>query len=279
MAKLDLTIGAQVQCTDKQCGKLVKVVVDPSTQQVSDLILEQGLLFKTARVVPVSAVEKATPGEVYLGIPSDELDNCAEYREIELHEPAPDVQRPAPAIDLMSGGVSPTPIVPMIRKRIREGVAAGRAILDHKTGIENLSEELGHVDHVILDESTGGIVELVMRRGFFPGYYVIPMTTIEEISDGNVLVSLVEHELETLPRYEMRPDAELVADLQKSLQGVNPPVFEGVDVTAHAGSVRLFGHVASNELKLHAEELAYLVPGVIDVLNDLVVTAVERRDT
>ena len=278
MAKLDLAIGGQVHCTDKHCGRLVKVIVDASKQQASDLILEQGLLFKTLRVVPVTVVAKTTPGEIYLNVPSGELDTYAEYREAELREPTLDAEDAPPVFDRMPVDSSITPAGPAFRKLARSVRNNGRAVLDHRTAIENLSEDLGRVDHVVLDGKTGRIVELVMRRGFFPGFFVVPMESVEEITDDVVLVSFFEDEVDGLPRYELRPDADLVADLEKSLQGAVPPVFKEVQVTANAGTIWLSGHVASDELKLHADELAYLVTGVVDVRNDLVVNGVKRRN-
>ena len=78
MAKFDLDIGTEVHCQDGKCGKLHKVVLDPHTQQVTDLIVERGFLLKTDRVLPVNVVEQATRDSVMLSISGQEL---SEYPE------------------------------------------------------------------------------------------------------------------------------------------------------------------------------------------------------
>jgi len=92
MAKYDFNIGARIHCKDGDCGKLLKVVIDPHTQRVTDLIIEKGFLLTTDRVLPVNVVEQAVGEEVSLSIPSETLSEYPEYREIEFEEPAPAVK-------------------------------------------------------------------------------------------------------------------------------------------------------------------------------------------
>ena len=88
--KLDFQIGAPVHCKDRQCGKLVKVVVNPETQVTSDFIVQQGWLPRPARVLPVASVARTTPSAIVLNLYSDELDKYADYRETDVKAPAQD---------------------------------------------------------------------------------------------------------------------------------------------------------------------------------------------
>ncbi|HXF64924.1 MAG TPA: BON domain-containing protein [Caldilineaceae bacterium] len=274
MARLDLHIGAAVHCRDRQCGKLMNVVVAPENQAVSDLIIQQGLLQKHARVVPVSTVAHATPEKITLDLYSDELSSFAEYREFEIKEPAPD----APVMPHTSGlasGYGPVldRATPMVRRRLRDGVAAGMAIIGRKTGVENLSETLGHVDHVVIDGETGQLTEIVMRRGIVPTYYVIPMADVETIDEDHILVLVNKDDVDGWPRYTPRPDTEVLDAVNWALLAEDSPAFRGVTAAVNGGIVRLTGSVPSEAGRRHAEELARLVPGVIDVENELVIGA------
>ena len=80
MAKYDYSIGAPVYCRDGDCGRLHKVVVDPNTRQVTDLIVKRGFLLTIDRVLPVDVVERAAGEGIYLSISSEALDNYPEYR-------------------------------------------------------------------------------------------------------------------------------------------------------------------------------------------------------
>ena len=45
MAKaIDYRIGTEVVCEGEKCGRLGKLVVDPHTRRVTDLIVNQGIL-------------------------------------------------------------------------------------------------------------------------------------------------------------------------------------------------------------------------------------------
>jgi len=273
MAKLDLNIGAQVYCKDQHCGKLIKLVVDPKPQQVTDLIVEKGLLLKHDRVLPLSTVEWVTENAIYLNLHHDELGNYAEYHERESQEPAPEAKGEPYTTTLAPGfgSVIETRAVPMIRKRFYEGIVPGRVVIGHGTAVENLHQTLGHVDHVVVDGLNGQITHLVVRRGLLAEYVVIPGGQIKEIDEHAVFVSVAEEELAALPRYKPRPANEILADLHDRLHEEWPPVFEEVNATLEGGILRLTGRVHSDALRYRAESTARAIEGVLDVQNDLVV--------
>jgi uncharacterized protein YrrD len=95
MIKHDFNIGARVHCRDGDCGQLHKVVVDPQTQRVTDLVVERGFLLTTDLVLPVDVVERAAGENIYLSISSEELGNYTEYYVVESEEPAPAVEEGA----------------------------------------------------------------------------------------------------------------------------------------------------------------------------------------
>lgn len=271
MAKLDLSIGAQVHCKDGHFGKLVKIVVDPATQQVTDLVVEKGLLLKEDRVLPVSTVDRVTEDAVHLNVFCREMPDYAVYREVTIKEPAPDAY--ASTRTSMGGGefgAMSAPTIPMIRRRVHQGISAGRAVVGKKTEVANLHRPIGHLDHVVVDASSGKIADLVVRRGLLSEFMVIPAARIEEVGEKDVLVSVAAEEVAQLPRYKPGAEAAILSTLHDRLHESWPPVFSGVKASMEGGVLHLTGQVRSETLKCHAEELAH-ISGVIDVQNDLVV--------
>jgi osmotically-inducible protein OsmY/sporulation protein YlmC with PRC-barrel domain len=273
MAKLDLHIGAQVHCKDQPCGKLVKLVVDPQTQQVTELIVEKGLLFKEDRVLPITTVERVTEQEICLNIHSYELSNYPEYRQVTVKEPASEGQAYSSATTL-GPGLAPISerVVPMVRRRVHQGIAAGKAVIGPGTEVENPRKTLGHVDHVVVDTQTGQMTQLILRSGtFFPEYVVIGAEQIKAVDEQDVLVTVTDEELAGLPRYKHRPAPEILAELQDRLNETWPSPFGGVRATMEGGVLCLTGAVRSESLQYHAAEHARSIEGVIDVQNELVV--------
>ena len=74
-------IGAKVVCEGEECGSLSKLVVDPHTRRVTDLIVSQGILFKRDTVVPVEKVADTSQETVNLATSKDKLDEFVEYQE------------------------------------------------------------------------------------------------------------------------------------------------------------------------------------------------------
>jgi osmotically-inducible protein OsmY len=281
MAKLDLHIGAQVHCKDQPCGKLVKLVVDPQTQQVTDLIVEKGLLLKQRRVLPITTVERVTEQEICLTIHSHEVSSYPEYHQVVIKEPASDGQGYSSATTLGPGfGTVSERVVPLVRRRVHQGIAAGKAVIGPGTGVENQRKTLGHVDHVVVDTQTGQITQLILRNGnFFPEYVVIAAEQIKDVDEQDVFVAVTDAELAQLSRYKPRPTAEILAELDERLNEAWPSPFAGVQATMEGGVLRLMGSVRSQPLRVHAAEHAQGIEGVIDVQNELVVDSDMQPET
>ena len=268
--RLDLTLGTQIACTDQSSGKLVEIVVDPATKQVTDLVVQKGLLTKQAWVVPLAAVERVTGHAIQLNFHSDELNTYPEYHAADVSEPAAGgPQTPGAALS-PALGVTAEPPAPMVRKRLREGLVTGRTVLSAQTAVRTQQGDEGSLEHVLIDAESGQIAQLVIRKGFFPKSFMIPHEVIAQISADAILLTLRSEELAALPPMQRRRDDEVLAEIQQRLQE-GWPAFTGVMATCEAGRIRLIGYVRSKPHWYHAAELAQLVAGVTDVQNDLIV--------
>ena len=280
MAKFDFDIGTEVDCQDGRCGKLHKVVLDPHTRRVTDLIVERGFLLTTDRVVPVDLVGQATRERITLLISSQALSEYPRYKVVEFREPAPEVQSEHyDQGDVRCwvgryGAVCPEPVVPMVRRQIREGVLPIRAVIERGTPVQDTGgSQIGKVDHLLVDQESGEVSHLVVRKGLLPYYPILPIEKVKSVTDKAVSVSLAEGELELLPRYRSRDAEDIEAELRDQLRLADlrvPGVELGqVEVSAQAGIVRLKGWVPDVRTKRRVEAVARSIEGVIDVQNEL----------
>jgi osmotically-inducible protein OsmY/sporulation protein YlmC with PRC-barrel domain len=274
MAKFDFSIGSQVHCTDGECGRLLKVVVDPHTQRVTDLVVERGFVLPVDRVLPAEVVERTRNGDIYLDITEESFKAYPEYREVEFKEPAPGVQeghydRGDVRCWASAYGLACTePVIPLVRKRIHVGVDADLAVVERGTPIVNSQGTVGKVDHLLADAESGEITHLVVRRGLIPYYPILPISAVRKVSDKAVSVDLTEEEIDDLVRYRERSpediQAELVARMAKLGFDLNQ-----IRVEVVGNVVQFTGWVPSIAAKRHAEAIARAVEGVIDVQNML----------
>jgi osmotically-inducible protein OsmY len=274
MAKLDFEIGARVHCTDGDCGRLSKVVIDPHTQRVTDLIVEKGFLLTTDRVVPGDAVDRADDEGIHLTISSDHLRDYPEYKEIAFREPAPEAR--AGGYD--RGDVRcwqdqyslacSDPVIPMVRRRIHKGISSELAVIERGTPVKDDRGTVGHVDHVLVSPESGEITHLVMRKGLVPYYPILPVSHVLEVSDEAVTIDLTDEQLQRSIRYKSRDAEDIRAELLDRMEGLGFDLSQ-IAATVEGQIVRLTGWVPSVAAKRRAEALARSIEGVVDVENSL----------
>jgi osmotically-inducible protein OsmY/sporulation protein YlmC with PRC-barrel domain len=279
MKTFDFNIGAQVYCGEEACGELLKVVVDPHKERVTDLIVQRGLLFKTDRVLPVSAVERTTGQDIYLSVSSDEVKDYPEYREVDFKKPAPGWgqtrQYKAEHTRCWTSPWGPAcqePVVPMVRQRVHENVPSTSEVIERGTPVLNVMGEIGKVDHVLVDRESGEITHLVVRKGLIPEHPIVPASAIERVSEEGVAIDVTKEALEELPQYTPRSEEEILTELEERLEALSYD-FGNVKAALEDGVMRLMGSVTDVGSKRRAEATARSVEGVIDVENELRVDA------
>lgn len=269
-AKLHFVIGTRVYCTDGDCGRLSKVVVDPHTQRVTDLIVEKGFLLTTDRVLPIDLVNRASAEGIYLTLSGKELKDYPEYREIEFKEPAPGVQ----AGEYNRGDVRcwqnqyslacEEPVIPMVRRRVREGVSSELAVIERGTPVKNAQGTVGYVDHVLVSPKSGEITHLVIRKGLVPYYPILPVSEVQEVSDEAVTIDLMDEQIKGFVRYKSRDADDVKVEWLDRMARLGFDLSH-IDISVEGSIVRLTGWVPSVAAKRHAEAIARSIEGVVDV--------------
>jgi len=276
MTEDKFVLGTHVYCRDGQCGKMYKIVIDPHTQRVTDLVVTKGFLQKQDRVLPLSVVETVDAQKIQLAISSQELDQYPEYRENEFMVPAPGWESYAGYAEenvlhwANYYGIPEyaTPVVPMIKQRAPEGIAANLEVIGRDTPVRNLDGTVGRIDHVLVDPQNGEITHLVVRKGILPYQVVIPSSWIKHVDENRVFIQGNNSDLHNLPRYTRRPAANILTELQNRLNAALPN-FSDVTATLENGVLRLRGVVSDAAAKREAEDLGRSIQGVIDVDNML----------
>ncbi len=209
---LDFDIGATVQCRDKSCGKLIRVVIEPDTDKVIALVVERGLVQKDARIVPLRVVESASPETIQLAIDSERLEDYVEYREAELAALPHDWQHDRYNIGEASYAAPPylpvvdAPVMPMVRQTVHEGIPSTQEVVGQGTPVRDLNGEVGVVDRVLTNCESGQITHLVVKRSglLSSDTRIVPISFVSEIDDLGVLIHMEGREFDDLPEY--RPE-------------------------------------------------------------------------
>lgn len=275
-ARLDFPIEAHVHCGEQECGHLWKVVVDPYTNRVTELIIVLGVMEQESYVVPVSAVRETTEEGIVLAIDAPDLEQFPPYRERDFVEVVGADLRETTAyttdeaVKRVSpfGMIYPRPIYPRIWHEVHEGISADETVIERGTPVQNAEGTIGQLDHVLVDAETAEITHVVVDTGFFGQSLVIPATALQEVNENGLTVNLSNEELRELPRYARRDQADIRAELEDRLREADIGPAECL-IELEDGSLRLSGIVADATTRERAEDIARSVPGIIDVQNDL----------
>ncbi len=266
-------IGAPVYCQDGRCGTLVKVVLDPHTRRVTDLIVEKGFLQKKDRVIPVSAVAEVADDRIVLKVRSTELAQFPEFREEEFRVPAPEFEKETAytAAEILHWatryGMAVEHLRPMVRYRVKVGVDPEEQVIGRGTKVFALDGPVGEIDHVLVDKKTNEVTHFVIRKGILPRRVVVPMSWVNNVLDDGVYLKVSREELEKLTQHVRRADEDIAAEVRDRLAQVSEYDLSRVQAEVHDGVVRLTGQVKDVAARRHAEIVARRVEGVIDVEN------------
>lgn len=285
MKELDFAIGARIHCKDGRAGVLRKVVVDPHSRRVIDLVAEKGLLQKKDRVLPISIVVKASAEDIYLTIQSTELPNYPEYRETDFAVPASgwEITSPFRRDEIRHWtnryGVEGfgSPVIPMVRKHQVQGIASNLEAIGRNTPIRNHEGVVGKVDHLLVVRDTQEVTHFVTQNGILRHQLVIPVEWVEDIDDDGIYIRGRRADLKELSRYTPRPPADMLSEVRTELRKA-PFDFRDIVTSLELGVLRLSGVVKNAEEKRRAEALAGSVAGVIAIDNRLdTSTAIDAR--
>ena len=308
MNDFTFNFGSIVRCFDEQCGKLAKVIFNPENWQVTNLIVEEGFLLKKARIFPISVVDWATAEEISISVHEDELSSYPEYREIVV-EKIPEGSAAEPALIQGSpyGLATSSPIVPMVREVMVEGVADHLARIDKNTHLEAVDATVGTIRGLTIVPENGLITGFLVHKGtIFAEEFLLSTSIVRRISSKGVFVNMTKDELseliehdeareqywERMPTYErieidtyepatahahdshgsiLTDDSALAAVIVDALMDDPRTADAVIEVINERGTVTLQGVVEDPETRITAEEIARDYPGVITVTNELAV--------
>ncbi|MFZ0544186.1 MAG: BON domain-containing protein [Candidatus Promineifilaceae bacterium] len=306
-----LNFGTAVHCYDEQCGKLAKAAINSKNWQVSDLVIEEGLLLKRSRVFPLSVVEWATEDEISISVDENNLSKYPEYQETVI-EKIPQGASAEPAIVQGSpyGLATSSPVVPTVKELVIKGVDDNLDLIDTTTPVKTLEETVGTVYGLVVTPENGLITHILVHKGtIFVDAFLLSTAVVNRITTAGVFVNMTRDELDDLIENDERQDRhwnQMPTDtkIEKDLHDLRPYIDKEefvmhdtimndetalaalvadalmndprtddavIEVIHERGIVTLRGTVEDIATKRAAEQIAAKYPGVVSVSNELAV--------
>ncbi len=200
---MDLPLNAEVHCSDGRCGRSTHLIINPTIDQVTHLVVRQKAPPRTQRLVPVSKVANSTPDIILLDC------NRAEFEQLEpfYHTQFIRAEIPHfatdPALTMLWPYVVPSKV--LVDETLQR-VPPGELALRRGTRVRAVDGQVGRVDEFVVDPGSGDITHLILKERNLLGRreVCIPVSAIDQIEQATVYLKLDKGEVAALPRLPVR---------------------------------------------------------------------------
>lgn len=211
----------------QKVGEVDRVVIDPRSGEVSDIVVRHGFLFPTDKIIPVSLVNHTTNDELKLNVMADEIRNLADFLETSyiiadethlnrygyttdetLATPYFWYPYAGPTPGIMGGTPPVTPVPDTYTypyeqaedTNIRQGNIAlkeGAKV----TGIDG--KQVGSLERVITDNEKDRVTHLVITKGLLDRTRkVVPANWINNVTEDNIELAVNADFIDTLKDFK-----------------------------------------------------------------------------
>ncbi len=211
---MNFKTGAEVfSCEDKKVGNIKRVVLNPQTDEVSNLVVEKGFLFTTDKVLPIEWVNRATEEKVTLKETKESFEDLPDFEEnlylpVDWHETDAQYVRSSywyPTFPFWgrTGAVYAQAPVRYVSTRMRNIPEDSIALEEGAKVYDRDEEHLGDIEQVLVNEEYHTASHIVVEHGLFEKTRkLIPTFWIKSVNEDGVYLSIAEDLYENLPEYE-----------------------------------------------------------------------------
>jgi sporulation protein YlmC with PRC-barrel domain len=269
-------IGSPVFATDGKVGVLQYVVLNPETQEISDLIVKCDLV-GDARVLSARHIDFVDEdGAVHLSVDKTFVRRSRTFDRAEFVESS---EEPVAAAhsdgrlywqDIYGVTVTELP-KSATHVHIVTGVDDDDVLVGKGSRVFTaLGEHVGTVDHVVIDPDARKLLYLVVRLpGIRRRRVVVAASQVKEWQPDVVVLDLDKDALYALPPYVPAKRDETLARLVRQAIAALGVEVEHLSVFVDKGHVLLRGHSQSLDDRRRAEAAARSVSGVLSVANEI----------
>jgi sporulation protein YlmC with PRC-barrel domain len=190
----EFAIGTKASCSDGPCGEVRRIVVDPSDQKVTHLVIEAKHRREPGRLVPIHLVDTTT-GEITLRCTIAEFGMFDRAEETDLVE--------GRSVDTGPGGERPVFGIPKpARVTFQDVVPAGEAEVRPGDHVHALDGEIGEVQGFLVDPEQH-VTHVLLKEGHLWGRkeVAIPVSAVARADEG-IRLNITKQQVEDLPPAE-----------------------------------------------------------------------------
>lgn len=197
----------------EKIGTLRRVVIDAKTRDVTDIVVDQGMLAGSEKVIPVGLVDLESEDQITLRETNQGVDDFMNY---ETTHYIPLDRRDAPFENIETSywypptnlqthidGVMPGPL-PDRALETESSIPEGRVTISQGAQVISADDKhVGNVEQVIVDSENNNATHLVVGKGFLlKEHKLVPVLWVTQVGEDKVYLSVEASLFDRLPDHQ-----------------------------------------------------------------------------
>jgi hypothetical protein len=193
---MDIPLNAKVICSDSPCGKSTYLVLKPTNDEITHVVVRDNSYPETEYLVPIDHILESTPESIRLNCSHEELSKLPIFNQVEFI-PSDSKEEHGRAYMLWPF-VTPEPYGITLES---EHIPANELTIRRGANVEAVDGRVGRVDEFLIDPADDTITHLILREGHLWGQknITIPLSQIDHIEENTVWLKLNKQSIEALP--------------------------------------------------------------------------------
>ncbi len=194
---MDIPLNAKVSCLDGPCGQSTYLVLMPTNEEITHVVVRDDLFPGNEYLVPIDRIAESTPESIHLNCNREELLKMPIFKQMEF---LPSVSKNVPENSyLFWPFVTPESSYGITFEN--EHISVNELAIRRGARVEATDGQVGSVDEFLINPVNNAITHLVLREGHLWGQknITIPMSEIDRIEENTVWLKLDKQSIEVLP--------------------------------------------------------------------------------
>lgn len=198
---MDLPVDVEVKCSDGFCGRSTYIILNPVTDRVTHLVVQESEFPNTERLVEIDQVIHSNPEHIHLRCTNEEFLQMEPFIETDF-SPSDMHYMEDESYMLWPYSIPESPSAIMKY----EHIPAGELAIRRGTSIYASDGSVGKLDEFLVDPTNEQITHLILREGHIwdPKEVTIPVSEIERIETDGVYLKLNKEDIRKLPAIPLR---------------------------------------------------------------------------
>jgi sporulation protein YlmC with PRC-barrel domain len=209
-------IGAKASCTDGECGTVIRVVINPVAEAVTDLVVEPTHRSGLGRLVPLKLIEPdpdGQPGDLRIACTLAEFARLGSAEDTQFvpgtsafAEYGPDQVVAWPYYGLGGGlgfGIDPG-AGPGDQTVTTDAIPAGEVAIRRGDPVHATDGTIGKVQGLVIEPASHHVTHVLLQEGHLWGRkdVAIPIGAVARTDDG-IRLSITKDEVKDLPAVDL----------------------------------------------------------------------------